>query len=159
MLGRSPVGPQSQTMSGKGAIIGIGAWRRGHGLGQYEATFCQNEIDHVILPALTESHLPSQSVVLILDTVCVTPAARVGAAEGSAAEKQRAFAFHAVGLGWNIGAHPPRTLCHHPRARGPGSQPNCRDHWSRLSCGNGLGAPVPPLWRDTLSPLRSFEWV
>src|SRR5216110_536842 len=38
------------------------------------------------------------------------------------------FVLHAVGLGRNIGAHPPRTLCRHTRARGPGSQPNCRDH-------------------------------
>jgi len=39
-------------MSEKGAIIDIGAWLRGHGLGQYGATFRQNEIDHDILPAL-----------------------------------------------------------------------------------------------------------
>jgi SAM domain (Sterile alpha motif) len=51
-------------MTGKGAIIDIGAWLRGHGLGQYEATFRQNEIDHDILPALTESHLEKLGVPL-----------------------------------------------------------------------------------------------
>jgi hypothetical protein len=45
-----------------------------------------------------------------------------GAAEGPAAEKHGAFVLHAVGLGRNIGAHPPRTLCRHARARGSGSQ-------------------------------------
>jgi hypothetical protein len=51
-------------MSSKGATIDIGAWLRGHGLGQYEATFRQNEIDIDILPALTESHLEKLSVPL-----------------------------------------------------------------------------------------------
>jgi class 3 adenylate cyclase len=51
-------------MTGKGAIIDIGAWLRGHGLGQYEATFRQNEIAHDILPALTESHLEKLGVPL-----------------------------------------------------------------------------------------------
>jgi SAM domain (Sterile alpha motif) len=41
-------------MTSKGAIIDIGAWLRGHGLGQYEATFRQNEIEVDILPELTE---------------------------------------------------------------------------------------------------------
>jgi hypothetical protein len=41
-------------MTSKGAIIDIGAWLRGRGLGQYEATFRQNEIEVDILPELTE---------------------------------------------------------------------------------------------------------
>jgi SAM domain (Sterile alpha motif) len=52
------------SMTGKGAIIDIGAWLQGHGLGQYEDTFRQNEIDVEILPALTESHLEKLGVPL-----------------------------------------------------------------------------------------------
>ena len=51
-------------MTGKGATIDIGAWLRDHWLGQYEATFRQNEIDVDILPALTESHLEKLGVPL-----------------------------------------------------------------------------------------------
>jgi hypothetical protein len=51
-------------MSGKGATSDIGAWLRGRGLGQYEATFRQNEIDVDILPELTEPHLEKLGVPL-----------------------------------------------------------------------------------------------
>src|SRR5438445_8094363 len=39
-----------------------------------------------------------------------------GVAEGSAAEKHRAFLLHAVGLGRHAGAHPSRALSRDPRA-------------------------------------------
>jgi class 3 adenylate cyclase len=51
-------------MSGKGEIIDIGGWLRHHGLGQYEATFRQNEIDLDILPELTEPDLEKIGVPL-----------------------------------------------------------------------------------------------
>src|SRR6516162_2247000 len=68
-----------------------------------------------------------------------------GTAEGPAAEKHGAFVLHAVGLGWNIGAHSPRTLCRHARARGPGSQPNCRDpRQSKRQSGSKRGSTLDP---------------
>jgi SAM domain (Sterile alpha motif) len=51
-------------MTGKGASIDIGAWLRGQGLGQYEATFRQNEIEVDILPELTEPDLEKLGVPL-----------------------------------------------------------------------------------------------
>ena len=51
-------------MTGKGATIDIGAWLRDHGLGQYEATFRQNEIEVDILPELTEPDLEKLGVPL-----------------------------------------------------------------------------------------------
>src|SRR6478672_5714520 len=42
-----------------------------------------------------------------------------GAAQGPAAEEHGAFVLHAVGLGRNVGAHPPRALRRYARARGP----------------------------------------
>jgi hypothetical protein len=51
-------------MTGKGATIDIGAWLRGHGLGQYEATFRQNEIDVDILPQVTEPDLEKLDIPL-----------------------------------------------------------------------------------------------
>jgi SAM (Sterile alpha motif) domain-containing protein len=44
-------------MSGKAATIDIGVWLRDHGLGQYEATFRQYEIEVDILTELTEPDL------------------------------------------------------------------------------------------------------
>src|SRR5262249_38709537 len=41
----------------KGPAMDIGAWLRDLGLGRYEATFRENEIDADALPELTEAHL------------------------------------------------------------------------------------------------------
>ena len=35
----------------------VGTWLRGLGLGQYEATFRENEIDETVLPKLTQENL------------------------------------------------------------------------------------------------------
>jgi len=40
-------------MTSKGATIDIGAWLRGLGLGEYEATFRENAINEKVLPNLT----------------------------------------------------------------------------------------------------------
>ena len=42
----------------------IGGWLRGLGLGQYEATFRESEIDAEVLPELTESDLSQLGVPL-----------------------------------------------------------------------------------------------
>jgi hypothetical protein len=44
-------------MSGKGATIDVGRWLRGLGLGQYEASFRENEIDEKVLTSLTQEDL------------------------------------------------------------------------------------------------------
>ncbi len=44
-------------MSGKGMAIDVGGWLRGLGLGQYEATFRENEIDETVLASLTHETL------------------------------------------------------------------------------------------------------
>jgi hypothetical protein len=51
-------------MTGKGATTDIGAWLRDQGLGQYEATFRQNEIEVDILPELTEPDLEKLGIPL-----------------------------------------------------------------------------------------------
>jgi class 3 adenylate cyclase/predicted ATPase len=43
----------------------IGGWLRGLGLGQYEAAFCENEIDPEVLPKLTSEDLKEIGVVVI----------------------------------------------------------------------------------------------
>ena len=40
----------------------IGGWLRGLGLGRYEATFCDNEIDGDVLPELTDQDLKDLGV-------------------------------------------------------------------------------------------------
>ncbi len=68
-----------------------------------------------------------------------------GAAEGPAAEEHSAFVLHAVGLGRHVGAHPPCALCRHARARGPGSEPNRRDHrQSKRQSGSKGGSTLDP---------------
>jgi class 3 adenylate cyclase len=42
----------------------VGGWLRGLGLGQYEAAFCENEIDAEVLPDLTEEDLEKLGVPL-----------------------------------------------------------------------------------------------
>ena len=52
-------------MTSKGMPIDIGGWLRGLGLGQYEASFRENEIDEGVLPSLTAEDLK--------DLVCGAP--------------------------------------------------------------------------------------
>ena len=40
-----------------GGAIDIGDWLRGLGLGQYEASFRQNEVNESVLPKLTQEDL------------------------------------------------------------------------------------------------------
>jgi SAM domain (Sterile alpha motif) len=54
-------------MTGKGAIIDIGAWLRDLGLEQYEATFRENKIGSDVLPKLTADDLKDLGVVLVGD--------------------------------------------------------------------------------------------
>ena len=49
-------------MTGKGATVDIGAWFRDRGIGQYEATFRQNEIDVEILPQAQDRHLAANQI-------------------------------------------------------------------------------------------------
>jgi transposase len=51
-----------------------------------------------------------------------------GAAERPAAEEHGALLLHAVGLGWNADAYPPRTLCRNPRAGRMRGEPDGSDH-------------------------------
>jgi hypothetical protein len=44
-------------MTCKGATMDVGGWLRGLGLGQFEATFRESEIDFDVLPELTEPDL------------------------------------------------------------------------------------------------------
>ena len=44
-------------MTSKGATMDVGGWLRGLGLGQFEATFRESEIDFDVLPELTEPDL------------------------------------------------------------------------------------------------------
>ena len=44
-------------MTSKGATIDVGAWLRGLGLGEYEATFRENAINEKVLPNLTAEDL------------------------------------------------------------------------------------------------------
>jgi class 3 adenylate cyclase/predicted ATPase len=49
-------------MTGKGATIDVGVWLRDLGLGQYEATFRENEIDESVLQSLTAEDLKELGV-------------------------------------------------------------------------------------------------
>ncbi len=52
-------------MTGKGMTIDVGGWLRGLGLGQYEATFRENEIDQSVLPNLTAEDLKDLGVGIV----------------------------------------------------------------------------------------------
>jgi SAM domain (Sterile alpha motif) len=54
----------SSPRAGWDATMDIGGWLRGLGLGQYEATFRESEIDAEVLPELTESDLSQLGVPL-----------------------------------------------------------------------------------------------
>ena len=87
-----------------------------------------------------------------------------GAAEGPAAEEHCAFVLHAVGLGRNVGAHPPRALC---RPRFGANSPPCLElpvaptprHAGSISYEVGSGDFLGRPSRRTMSapswPLRS----
>ena len=49
-------------MSRKDATIDVGAWLRGLGLGEYEATFRENAIDETVLASLTHEYLKELGV-------------------------------------------------------------------------------------------------
>ncbi len=63
----------------------IGGWLRGLGLGQYETTFRENEIDAEVLPELTESDLSQLGVPLGHRKRLLKAIAALGAAEKAAA--------------------------------------------------------------------------
>jgi hypothetical protein len=66
------------------ATMDIGGWLRGLGLGQYEATFRESEIDAEVLPDLTESLVTLLSVTC--DQLRVTaPPSRSSTARGQEA--------------------------------------------------------------------------
>ncbi len=52
-------------MTGKGMTIDVGGWLRSLGLGQYEATFRENEIDQSVLPNLTAEDLKDLGVSVV----------------------------------------------------------------------------------------------
>ena len=52
-------------MTSKGATIDVGAWLRGLGLGEYEATFRENAIDDTVLPNLTAEDLKDLGVGIV----------------------------------------------------------------------------------------------
>jgi signal transduction histidine kinase len=52
-------------MTSKGVTIDVGAWLRGLGLGEYEATFCENAIDDTVLPNLTAEDLKDLGVGIV----------------------------------------------------------------------------------------------
>jgi hypothetical protein len=52
-------------MTSKGAAIDVGAWLRGLGLGEYEATFCENAINEKVLPNLTAEDLKDMGIGIV----------------------------------------------------------------------------------------------
>jgi class 3 adenylate cyclase len=52
-------------MTGKTMTIDVGGWLRGLGLGQYEATFRENEINQKVLPNLTAEDLKDLGVKIV----------------------------------------------------------------------------------------------
>ncbi len=53
------------TMTSKGMTIDVGDWLRGLGLGQYEPSFRENEIDESVLPGLTAEDLKDLGVSIV----------------------------------------------------------------------------------------------
>jgi hypothetical protein len=61
-------------MSSKAATIYVGAWLRGLGLGEYEATFRENAINEKVLPNLTAEDLKDMDIGMVGTTErCSTP--------------------------------------------------------------------------------------
>jgi SAM domain (Sterile alpha motif) len=52
-------------MTSKGATIDVGAWLRGLGLGEYEATFRDNAINEKILPNVTAEDLKDMGIGIV----------------------------------------------------------------------------------------------
>src|SRR5882757_4246269 len=65
-------------------IMDVGAWLRGLGLGQYEATFRESEIDAEVLPDLTEGDLNQLGMPLGHRKRLLKAIAALGAAETAA---------------------------------------------------------------------------
>jgi len=78
-------------MISKGATIDIGAWLRGLGLGEYEATFRENAIDGTVLASLTHEYLKELGVAALghrlklLDAIAELHADRSAKAPSAAA--------------------------------------------------------------------------
>ena len=72
-------------MTSKGATIDVGDWLRGLGLGQFEATFRESEIDFDVLPDLTEPDLEKLGVPLGHRKRLLKAIASLGATEKLAA--------------------------------------------------------------------------
>ena len=77
----------------------IGGWLRGLGLGQYEATFRESEIDAEVLPELTESDLSQLGVPLGHRKRLLKAIAALGAAEKAPATALRPLQEEAVSHG------------------------------------------------------------
>ena len=78
-----------------------------------------NLLSPLWLDAMSEEWPVQRADALVcINMIHITPWATckglmTGAAEGPAAEEHGAFVLHPVGLGRNVGAHPPRALCRH----------------------------------------------
>src|SRR6516165_756299 len=78
-------------MTRKGATIDAGAWLRGLGLGEYEATFRENAIDGTVLASLTQEYLKELGVAALghrlklLDAIAELHADRSAKAPSAAA--------------------------------------------------------------------------
>src|ERR1700688_2971883 len=77
----------------------IGGWLRGLGLGQYEATFRESEVDAEVLPELTESDLSQLGVPLGHRKRLLKAIAALGAAEKAPATALRPLQEEAVSHG------------------------------------------------------------
>src|SRR5512137_2448005 len=89
----------------------LGGWLRSLGLGKYEASFRENEIDETVLPSLTEEHLKQLGVtalghrVKLLDAIAAlrgdasqqTPSVTAAPARPSAATTTAAPVAEGVG--------------------------------------------------------------
>ena len=52
-------------MTSKGATIDVGAWLRGLGLGEYEVTFRENNVDDTVLPNLTAEDIKDLGIATV----------------------------------------------------------------------------------------------
>ena len=71
-------------MTSKGATIDVGAWLRGLGLGEYEATFRENAINEKVLPNLTAEDLKDMGVNIVGHRRMLLDAIALLRADGSA---------------------------------------------------------------------------
>jgi hypothetical protein len=52
-------------MTSKGATMDVGAWLQGLGLGEYEATFRENNVDDTVLPNLTAEDIKDLGIATV----------------------------------------------------------------------------------------------